>query len=150
MRIEEVIEEDPEIHIIKLYNKASKYVWTSTNLYPEFYNRPKVVEAIQKAAERVGNFFLLHDSSLIDWDEIRTRLTWMSELVEKGKVIVRKSTARLRHWLIIDGSHFRLAKEHLGTTSTPKNLIVWNANKPIADKLVNIYAGWWHNATPIG
>lgn len=150
MRIEEVIEKDPESHIIKLYNKASKFIWTSTNLYPEFYNKPNVAEAIKKAAERVENFFLLHDSSLIDWDEIKTQVTWISELIEKGKVIVRKSTARLRHWLIIDGSHFRLAKEQLGTTSTPKNLIVWNAAKPTADYLIDIFAGWWRSATPIG
>lgn len=149
MHIQEVNEEDPEGYVIKLYNKASKYIWTSTSLNPEFYNRPKIIEAITNAVKRVESFHLIYDA-VTDWNEIKEKVLWLSEFVEKGKIKVRESLTRLSHWLIVDGSHFRLEKkhEHINVLKL-RNLIVWDANTPVADKLTDMFAGWWHNATPI-
>ena len=148
MRVEERISVDPEPDMVALFEKASNYVWMSSALYPAFYDRENVRQAFRSSAERVNVFDLLLGAN-VDWDQRKLQLPWLAELVSCGRIKARKSNARIPHWLVIDGKHFRLEKKHHEDVFETSNLIVWSADKPIADMLQERFIRWWRNASPI-
>jgi hypothetical protein len=148
MQLEELLETDPESKIVDLYNTAHDSVWDSTGLNLEFYNRSTIRQAMLSAADRVSEFRLLVDSS-VDWNQRKSQITWLAELLEKKSVAVRASREPLLHWLIVDETHFRLEKEHPKETIGKNNLIIRNAIKPLSDKLRDIWQQWWYDADTI-
>jgi predicted Ser/Thr protein kinase len=147
VRLKEVINKDPEEDIIELMSAARYEIWMSSRLNPDFYNREKVREAIENAAKRVNKFRLLIDSRA-DWQERKSQLPWIAELVENGYITVRKSKNPILHWIIIDRKHFRLEKEHVSDIGT-SNLIIWDCDKPIADILQAKFAKLWMESVDI-
>lgn len=149
MRLQEIIEADPEDVIVELFDEARNTVSMSSRLYPDFYNKDRVKQAMEGAAKRVDEFQLLLDAN-IDLKKRKTQLPWFAKLVEDEGIEVRKSKRRIRHWMIIDGEHFRLEKMHPKNALKPSNLIVWDAIDPLADMLQEKFRRWWMNGSPIG
>jgi len=143
MRTEEF--ENPKEVIPKLLDKAKKYVWISTGLYPDFYNDSQIQKAITNAAKQVKSFRVLIDGNA---KEKLKKVKWLLELEKEGLVEIRQ-TKKVRHWMIVDGVHFRLEKPHLEDEMGKKNLIVWNADPAASRILTRIWLKWWSNAEPI-
>ncbi|MHC1635230.1 MAG: hypothetical protein ACXQTS_01220 [Candidatus Methanospirareceae archaeon] len=52
------------------------------------------------------------------------KVKWLLELGKEGLVEIRL-TKKVRHWMIVDGVHFRLEKAHPEDETGRKNLIFW-------------------------
>ena len=156
LSIDEIIKKDPEPAITKLLNLACKSVWLSSNLSPEFYHRQTVKEAIISSLDRVKDFRLLLDPS-VDWVARKKNIPWIVPFVEKGQIKVRKSIQPIPHWLLIDGTHFRLEKEHKGDLSETNNLILYNVAtqknfdpaKLLTTSVLSQFELWWTNGVGV-
>jgi len=149
MRLEESVDKDPEAKIVELYDSARDTIWSSTSLVVDFYKRSTIEKAIEDAAARVGDFRLLIDAG-VDWEQRKHQMPWLVDLAKRPNVTIRRSLHPVQHWLVVDGRHFRLEKVHPEGKIGKKNLVIWNAIKPLADKLRDKWSEWWDDATILG
>lgn len=153
MSFQEVINEDPEPYIVKLFENACDSIWISTRLNPIFYNREAVSTAITNAMERVKEFHLLLDVN-VDYETRKQQIRWFADLVDNKRITVRKSDRPIPHWMIIDGKYFRLEKTHLPNETESKietsNLIIWDTkSKLVAEALRNRFKEWWNSSSAL-
>jgi len=148
MRFEELIDTDPEAKIIELLEAAHDRLWMGSRLHPDFYNREKVKQAMITTANKVNEFHLLFDTQA-NWQERKSQLPWIVDLVKNGRITIRKSEYPIPHWMVVDGKHFRLEKEHPQNVTKTSNLIIWDSFKPIADMLQDTFNSWWIQAGSI-
>ena len=144
MRLQE-FEGDPEKYLVDLWKSAGDYIWMSSDLNPSFYNRKQVKETIEETAERIGEFRILLGRGA-DWKERKKQLPWLADLIKSGRIKARISGV-VPHWMVVDGKHFRIEKEHAENVTITKNLIIWDAEKYLADMIQTKFESWWGTAT---
>jgi hypothetical protein len=149
MRLEEVLQRNPETKIVELLNSAHNSVWMSTSLNSEFFNGGNVRKAVEKTAKNISEFHLLL-SSEVNWEERSKTLSWLVDLAKDNKITIKKSSEVIPHWLFVDGKNFRLEKGHLEESPLlTNNLIIWEATKPIAEMLQVKFEHWWNHGSSI-
>ena len=138
---------------------ASKSVWMSTALHPEFYSREGVKDTVIQAAQRVQEFRLLIDGR-VDPLERLNKLPWLRELIASKKIEARHALGEISHWIIVDGGAYaRLEKPHaVNEVGTRNLLLVIDADATrFVPSLVNtlreavkwVFNKWWDVATPL-
>ena len=149
MKTEEVKEpETTKAKIIDLLNRAKDFAWISTGLNKEFYNDPEVIEVMKKSFGRVKHIRVLLSG---DEDVKRADVPWFFDFAkELGDKIQIRRCARVPHWVVSDGKHFRLEKAHeIGKIGT-NNLFVRDVSPPaISDLLMRDFDNWWFESAEI-
>jgi len=135
---------ETEEKIIELLNSAKKFVWQSSGLNEEFYNKEKVREAITNCAKRV------RDYRLIVVGDAKTKLDKVKWIRDLPITIRENRDKSVLHWLIIDGKHYRFEKPHLEEKTGAGNLICWNMDSMYSRILERRFLRWWYNSTPLG
>lgn len=136
--------------IVTLMDKAEKCVWISSGFNPEFYNRPKVKKAIERAFSKVNNVrILVHGKP----EEFKEDVKWLFDFAQtnKDKIELRSRPANdnLSHWVIVDQKHFRLEKKHVERTVGDRNLFVTDMDTAVVDLLIPRFYDWWKDAEKI-
>ena len=138
---------DPSFLLVKLWKKADDYVWMSTDLNPSFYQREEIRNVMSETASRISDFRLILGKGA-DWDKIKRELPWFLKLVKSGRIQVKRNES-VPHWMIVDGKHFRLEKEHPEGVIETSNLVIWDAKKSLVDLLQSKFKNWWDVAASI-
>ena len=139
-----------ETAIAGLFDLAQENVIMLTDFYAPFYNRPKVKESIENAANRVQTFRVVLDSH-VDVPRLREDVAW---LFENKKIEIEKSDAPVPHWMMMDHKHFRFEKPHPPNEPGKSNLIVRNANldqglAPLVSGAINFIRETWEDSDPV-
>lgn len=145
--------EEFEAPISDLLLKGKNFVDMSTSLYPEFYNREKLKNAIKTCARSVLRFRILLDKET-DIGELKKEVPWIFALRGEypKKIEMAKAKEDITHYILIDEKHFRIEGEHkhdLGGELVLRNLIVENPPRIIAARLIHEFNGWWNSAEKI-
>lgn len=145
--------EEFEEPISDLLLKGKNFVDMSTSLYPEFYNREKLKNAIKTCARNVLRFRILLDKE-VDIGELKKEVSWVFALKEEypKKIEMAKAKEDIAHYILIDEKYFRIEGEHkhdLGGELVLRNLIVENPPRIIAVQLIREFNGWWNSAEKI-
>lgn len=134
--------------IICLFNKANKYIWMSSGFNTDFYTDSQVMDAMTKAFNRSGEIRILIEGDITN---IRDSFNWLFALkAQLGNKIQVKNVMNIPHWLIVDGNHFRLEKEHVKGAVGINNLFITDVKEPlVSDVIQRKFEDWWFRATPI-
>ncbi len=129
--------------VIDLFSRAKKSLWMSTSLYPEFYNDDAVKSALEGKISKL-DFRLLLDRD-VDVEKRKKEVPWIFRRAKS----IRVATAKLPHWIIVDGKHFRLEKMHPHNKPGDKNIIVYDMDRIVGDILKEEFSEWWFNGKPV-
>ncbi len=139
---------DTKTKIINLLQRANDYIWMSTGLNSDFYNDADVKKSMIDAFGRVKNVRLLIEG---DAEAKKTNVGWLFEEAKKlkGKLQIRQCD-EVMHWIMVDGKHFRLEKNHDFGIIGVNNLFVCDVQPPaIAEILKRKFDEWWFVANPV-
>ena len=128
--------------IIKLSQLAKNHIYMSSGFNSDFYNDPDVKKSMFDAFKRVEVIKLIVE---VNAEDNTSKVDWLSNVVKdfKGKLQI-KQRGRVPHWLIIDGTHFRLEKEHPIGKVGMKNLVVYDVSTPYISKMLEQkFDEWW-------
>ncbi len=143
-RIREVRGYENFVRIVpKLFSKAENLVWMSTSLYPDFYNRDNVREAVEKAAYRVEDFRMLIDN-MVDEKERLSKIPWLKKLIKEGKIKIKKAAYEIRHIIIIDKKIVRIEEYHPANRRAEGNLLVEDPLIILIE--ATLFNRWWRDA----
>jgi phosphatidylserine/phosphatidylglycerophosphate/cardiolipin synthase-like enzyme len=134
--------------IISLLQKANESIWMSSGLNKEFYNDPLIIQSIENSFRRVKNVKIIIDG---DANLKKNEIGWLFKLSKelKNKVYIKQDN-NILHWLIADGKHFRLEKQHEVGIVGVNNLFVCDAGPPaISESLKREFDRWWIAAKPV-
>lgn len=145
--------EEFEEPISDLLLEGKNFVDMSTSLYPGFYNREKLKNAIKTCARSVLRFRILLDKET-DIGELKKEVSWIFELKKEYPEIVEIAKAKedITHHILIDEKYFRIEGKHkrdLSGEPVLRNLIVENPPRIIAARLIYEFNGWWNSAEKI-
>jgi len=145
--------EEFEEPISDLLLEGKNFVDMSTSLYPEFYNREKLKNAIKTCARSVWRFRILLDKET-DIGELKKEVPWIFALRREypKKIEMAKAKEDITHHILIDEKYFRIEGKHkrdLGGELVLRNLIVVNPPRVIAARLIREFNGWWNSAEKI-
>ena len=78
-------------------------------------------------------------------------LKWLFAFKEQfGNKLQIKHNMDIPHWLIVDGKHFRLEKEHDNGAIGNNNLFVTDVEHPlVSDVIERRFEDWWFRASLI-
>lgn len=150
MRVEEIIDVEWRLNtsIIELLSSASNSVYISSDLIMGYGALDEIQKAIEKVASKVSDFRFLLDADT-RWDQIEQHSPWFAKLIKDKRIPARKSSKPIQPWLIVDGKSFRLEKEYPEESIGKSNLLIWGAQKPLADMLLNKWNSWWDDGTDL-
>lgn len=145
--------EEFEEPISDLLLKSKNFVDMSTSLYPEFYNREKLKNAIKTCTQSVWRFRILLDKET-DIGELKKEVPWIFALRGEypKKIEIAKAKEDITHHILIDEKYFRIEGKHkrdLSGEPVLRNLIVENPPRVIAARLIREFNGWWNSAEKI-
>ena len=145
--------EEFEEPISDLLLKGKNFVDMSTSLYPEFYNREKLKNAIKTCAQNVLRFRILLDKE-VDIGELKKEVSWIFELKKEYPEIVEIAKAKedITHHILIDEKYFRIEGKHkrdLSGEHVLRNLIVENPPRIITLQLLHQFNSWWNNSEKV-
>lgn len=128
--------------IIKLSNLAKDYIYMSSGFNSDFYNDPDVKKSMFDAFKRVEEVKLIVE---VNAEDTTSKVDWISNVVTNLKEKLQiKQRNQVPHWLIIDGTHFRLEKEHPIGKVGMKNLVVYDVSNPDISKILEQkFDEWW-------
>ena len=132
--------------IINFMEKSEKYIWMSSGFNSKFYNDIEIKHSILKALKRVKEMKVIIDG---DVKTKKSELSWLFECKREFdlKMQIRQQDDIL-HWIIIDGRHYRLEKQHNSRFGT-SNLFVENITLDISEELKKEFNRWWDEAKPV-
>jgi hypothetical protein len=114
--------EEFEKEIPKFLSKTRRFVYWTTSLYPEFYNKEKVRCAIIDTVDRGIEVKMILDP-IADFKKVE----WIKKLYKEGKIKVRMATTPNPHVIIGDGFNLRSEPLHKPDTPGGENIIVYNS-----------------------
>jgi len=134
--------------MIYLFDKSNKYIWVSSGFNTEFYTDPQVMSAMTNAFKRIGEIKILIEGDIA---KRMGSLKWLFAFKEQfGNKLQIRCAVDVPHWLIVDGKHFRLEKEHATGSIGNNNLFVTDVEQPlVSDVIERRFEDWWFRASSI-
>lgn len=134
--------------IICLFSKSNKYIWMSSGFNTEFYTDPHIMDAMTNAFKRIGEIRILIEGDITNrMDSLKWLFAFKAQFGNKLQI---KNAMNIPHWLIVDGKHFRLEKEHIIGAVGNNNLFVTDVKQPlVSDVIKRRFEDWWFRASSI-
>lgn len=138
-----------EEHIPILFDKATSSIDMCTSLYPTFYSKEKVRNAIEGCVEKGIDFKILLDKQS-NIPELVKELPWIFKLRKKhSNLKITRLDKDVHHIIIVDNKHYRLESSHTeieGKRVGKRNIIKYNAEPKVIEPLKLIFEYYWENS----
>ncbi len=131
--------------LLKIYDRASEWIWFSTNLHPAFFNRDDIREKLLDRADSGVTMNILVDRE-VNLDSRKEEVEWV---FNHENIQVKQSRDIVQHRVISDKTDLRLEKDHDMQEKGAANLIAMNAAEELESPYRREFEDWWESAQPV-
>lgn len=134
--------------ICSLLEAAENFVDMSTSLYPDFYNKDELKDAIKTCVKKVIKFRILLDKDA-DIDALKKEIPWIFDLQDKylDTLEIAQASGDISHWILVDEISLRLEEKHKYEEKLIlRNLYIQNPPLIIAKTYIRQFDIWWDTA----
>ena len=131
-----------------LIKAAENFVDMSTSLYPDFYNKDELKDAIKTCVKKVIKFRILLDSGA-NIDTLKEKIPWIFDLQDKypDTLEIAQASGDISHWILVDEISLRLEEKHkYDEKLILRNLYIENPPLIIAKTYIRQFDIWWDTA----
>lgn len=144
-RVDEFDEEFISEKLIEIYSRATDWLWFSTSLHPDFFNREEIKDTLTRLSQEGVSIRVLLDED-VDVDARREKVPW---IFDRERIEVRQSTHDISHRVISDRTDLRLEKDHKPAEKGAANLIAMDAAEDLKNPYRNEFDEWWDLAKAV-
>ncbi len=96
-----------------LLNKGENFIDLSTSLYPAFYNKKELKDAINACVKKVTKIRILLDKNA-NINTLKKEVSWIFDLHDKNpkKIEIAKAVNDVEHCILVDEKYFRIEAKH--------------------------------------
>lgn len=144
-RVDEFDEEFISEKLLEMYERAEEWLWFSSSLHPDFFNRTEIQETITNLAENGVSIRILLNEE-VDVERRRDQVGWIFD--QRG-IQIRQSDEDISHRVITDRNDLRLEKDHDISQKGAANLIAMDAVADLHQPYKDEFEGWWNSAQSV-